>query len=197
MTLELFEFDRKYGVNVGGCDEAGRGPIAGPVVVAACKMPTGYVIEGINDSKKISPVKRELLYDKILKCAQYSIAIIDEKTIDEINILQATKRAMSECVCSLNGVDIVLVDAVKLNLPVKTEAIIKGDALSYNIAAASIIAKVHRDRIMMQMDKEYPQYGFASHKGYGTKAHIEALLKYGPCPIHRRTFIKNFIKENV
>ncbi len=195
MTLDLFEFDLKYGSGVAGCDEAGRGPIAGPVVVAACQMPMDFIIEGINDSKQLSPIKREALYQKIIKCAQYSVAVIDEKTIDEINILQATKRGMSQCITELKNANIVLVDAVKLDLPVKTVPIIKGDALSYNIAAASIIAKVYRDRLMTQMDKLYPEYGFAAHKGYGTKYHIEMLKKYGPCKIHRSTFIKNFVGD--
>lgn len=195
MTKELFEFDLNYGAKVGGCDEAGRGPIAGPVVVAACRMPTDFIIEGINDSKKLSEKKREALYERIIKCADYSIAVIDEKTIDEINILQATIKGMSECICSLKDAEIVLVDAVKLNLPVKTVPIIKGDAKSYNIAAASILAKVYRDRLMSEFDKLYPEYGFAKHKGYGTKQHIEALKKYGPCKIHRTTFIKNFVGD--
>ena len=195
MTRELFEFDLTYGTSVGGCDEAGRGPIAGPVVVAACKMPTEFIIEGINDSKKLSAIKREELYEKIIKCADYSIAVIDERTIDDINILQATIKGMTECICSLGSVDTVLVDAVKLNLPVKTVPIIKGDAKSYNIAAASILAKVYRDRLMSEMDALYPMYGFAAHKGYGTKQHIEALRKYGPCKIHRTTFIKNLVED--
>lgn len=196
MTSELYEFDKRYGTSVGGCDEAGRGPLAGPVVVAACKMPSGFIIEGINDSKKLSPVKREQLYERIIKCADYKIAVIDENTIDNINILQATIKGMTECIEALTSVDVVLVDAVKLNLRVKTIPIIKGDAQSYNIAAASILAKVYRDRLMTEYDKQYPLYGFASHKGYGTSAHIEAIKKYGPCAIHRKTFIKNFVGES-
>lgn len=193
MTKDLFDFDCKYSCKIAGCDEAGRGPLAGPVVVAACKMPLEFIIEGINDSKKITFEKREKLYDKIITCADYSIVAIDENVIDEINILEATKKAMRESILSLKDVDLVLVDAVNLNLTVGTESIIKGDAKSYNIAAASILAKVYRDRFMLEIDKKYPQYGFASHKGYGTKAHIEALKKYGPCPIHRKSFIKNII----
>lgn len=195
MTKDLFEFDLSYGASVAGCDEAGRGPIAGPVVIAACKMPTEFIVEGINDSKKLTPKKRELLYSRIIACAEYSIVAIDEKTIDQINILEATKLAMRKAISEIKDAQIVLVDAVKLDLDVRTEAIIKGDAKSYNIAAASILAKEYRDRLMLEMDKIYPEYGFASHKGYGTKAHVEALIKYGPCPIHRRTFIKNFIEE--
>lgn len=195
MTKDLFQFDLSYGANVAGCDEAGRGPIAGPVVVAACKMPTEFIVEGINDSKKLTPKKRELLYNRIVACAEYSIVAIDEKTIDEINILEATKLAMRKAISAIKGAETVLIDAVKLDLDVHTEAIIKGDAKSYNIAAASILAKEYRDRLMLEMDKMYPEYGFAAHKGYGTKAHVEALIKYGPCPIHRRTFIKNFVGE--
>ncbi len=193
MTKDLFDFDCNYSCKIAGCDEAGRGPLAGPVVVAACKMPLEFIIEGINDSKKITFEKREKLYDKIITCADYSIVAIDENVIDEINILEATKKAMRESILSLKDVDLVLVDAVNLNLTVGIESIIKGDAKSYNIAAASILAKVYRDRFMLEIDKKYPQYGFASHKGYGTKAHIEALKKYGPCPIHRKSFIKNII----
>lgn len=196
MTKKLYDFDLKYGDCVAGCDEAGRGPIAGPVVVAACQMPMDFIIEGINDSKQISPIKREALYNKIIKCADYSIAVIDEEVIDKINILQATKRGMCQCISALKNAGIVLVDAVKLDLSIKTVSIIKGDTLSYNIAAASILAKVYRDKLMIKMDKLYPEYGFAAHKGYGTKFHIEMLKKYGPCKIHRATFIKNFVGEN-
>lgn len=194
MTRDLFEFDLKYGASVGGCDEAGRGPLAGPVVVAACKMPTEFIIEGIDDSKKLTPIKREILYEKIVKCAEYKIAVISEKIIDEINILQATIKGMKECVETLSA-PIILIDAVKLNTDKTTIPIIKGDGLSYNIAAASIIAKVYRDRLMNEYDKLYPGYGFSSHKGYGTKAHIEAIRKNGPCEIHRSSFIKNFIGD--
>lgn len=195
MTKKLFDFDLQFGDAIAGCDEAGRGPIAGPVVVASCQMPMDFIIEGINDSKQVSPVKREELYQKIIRCAEYSIAVIDEKVIDDINILQATKRGMCQCISALKHAKVVLVDAVKLDLPIETVPIIHGDALSYNIAAASILAKVYRDKLMMKMDELYPEYGFASHKGYGTKFHIEKLKKYGPCKIHRATFIKNFIGE--
>ncbi len=195
MTKDLFDFDIEYGATVCGCDEAGRGPLAGPVVVAACKMPTEFIIEGIDDSKKLSPVKREQLFERIIKCAEYHIEVVDHKVIDEINILQATILGMTKCVNAINS-DIALVDAVKLSLGRKTISIIKGDAKSYNIAAASILAKVYRDRLMLEYDKLYPMYGFASHKGYGTAAHIEAIKKYGPCNIHRKTFIKNFVMED-
>lgn len=193
----MLDYEKKfYGEMLAGIDEAGRGPLAGPVVCACVIMPLeeDKIIDGINDSKKLSPKKREMLYDKIIERAIcYKIVEIDEKTIDEINILNATKLGM---VKALNGLNIkpdrVLIDAVKIDSEVSQENIIKGDALSYNIASASILAKVYRDRLMDEMDKLYPQYGFKQHKGYGTKAHIEALKKYGECPIHRQTFIKHF-----
>ncbi len=193
----MLDYEKKFhGEMLAGIDEAGRGPLAGPVVCACVIMPLeeDKIIDGINDSKKLSPKKREMLYDKIIERAIcYKIVEIDEKTIDEINILNATKLGM---VKALNGLNIkpdrVLIDAVKIDSEVSQENIIKGDALSYNIASASILAKVYRDRLMDEMDKLYPQYGFKKHKGYGTKAHIEALKKYGECPIHRQTFIKHF-----
>ena len=180
---------------IAGMDEAGRGPLAGPVVAAAVIMPLDHPIEGVDDSKKVSEKKRERLFDEIIeKAIAYKICLADEQVIDEINILNATKKAMTECVTGLSvRPDIVLVDAVKLALEVPTKAIIKGDALSYSIAAASILAKVYRDRLMREYDKEYPAYGFAKHKGYGTKDHIDAIRTVGPCPIHRRTFITHFV----
>ncbi|MBO5215069.1 MAG: ribonuclease HII [Clostridia bacterium] len=195
MTEELFNYDKAFGVTaLAGVDEAGRGPLAGPVVTACCMLPLDEMIEGINDSKKVSEKKREKLFDIIMQKANYAISIVDCETIDEINILAATKKAMSECIEKMPvRPDLVLVDAVELDTDVKLKSIIKGDATSYNIAAASILAKVTRDRIMREMDALYPEYGFAKHKGYGTKDHINALIKYGPCPIHRMTFIKNFI----
>ena len=195
MTEELFNYDKAFGVTaLAGVDEAGRGPLAGPVVTACCMLPLDEIIEGINDSKKVSEKKREKLFDIITQKANYAIAIVDCETSDEINILAATKKAMSECIEKMPvRPDLVLVDAVELDTDVKLKSIIKGDATSYNIAAASILAKVTRDRIMREMDALYPEYGFAKHKGYGTKDHINALIKYGPCPIHRMTFIKNFI----
>ena len=182
---------------IGGMDEAGRGPLAGPVVAAAVIMPLDDIIEGVDDSKKLSEKKRERLFDEIIaRAVAYKIVAVDEKVIDEINILNATKRAMTECVAGLSvKPDIVLVDAVKLALEVPTKAIIKGDALSYSIGAASILAKVYRDRLMREYDKLYPAYGFSKHKGYGTKDHIDAIRSVGPCPIHRRTFITHFVDE--
>lgn len=185
---------------VAGVDEAGRGPLAGPVCVASVIMPfeQDKIIEEINDSKKLTEKKRELLFDKIIATAiDYKIVLVDEKTIDEINILNATKLGMKQAVEGLKiKPEIVLIDAVKLDVNFKTDSIIKGDAKSYNIAAASILAKVTRDRLMLELDKKYPNYNFKKHKGYGTKEHIENLKKYGKCEIHRNSFIKNFLGEN-
>ncbi len=180
---------------IAGIDEAGRGPLAGPVVVASVIMPLDDIVDGINDSKKLSAKKRELLYDKIMeKAVDLHVAIVPAATIDRINILNATKQGMLECIDGLKKADCVLIDAVKLQTTARTLSIIHGDALSYSIAAASIIAKVTRDRLMLEYDKQYPQYNFAMHKGYGTAEHIKLLKKYGPCPLHRRSFIKNFVE---
>ena len=180
---------------IAGIDEAGRGPLAGPVVVAGVIMPMDNIIQGINDSKKLSAKKRDALFDQIMATAlDVQVAIVDCNTIDEINILNATKQGMIQCINSFAQVDRVLIDAVKLDAKVPTLSIIKGDALSYSIAAASIIAKVTRDRLMLELDKQYPQYNFAKHKGYGTAEHIRLLKEHGPCPEHRRTFIKNFVQ---
>ena len=180
-----------------GIDEAGRGPLAGPVVVAAVIMPEDSFIEGVNDSKKVSEKKREKLYDEITENAiAWSVGIIDQNEIDEINILNATKKGLTTALTELKEKpDIILVDALtKIDtLGIPYESIIKGDAKSYSIAAASIIAKVTRDRIMRQWDEIYPQYCFINHKGYGTKAHIDAIKQYGLCPLHRKSFTKNFI----
>ena len=176
---------------VAGVDEAGRGPLAGPVVVAAVILPFGLFLPGLNDSKKVSPKKREQLYDEIMeKAGAVRVAIVDAATIDRVNIYQATMNGMYEAILSLDPKpDKVLIDAMELaKLPMPSLSIIKGDAKSASIAAASIIAKVTRDRMMMEYDAEYPQYGFAQHKGYGTAQHIAALREYGPCPIHRRSF---------
>ena len=184
-----------------GIDEAGRGPLAGPVACAAVIMPKGQYIDGVDDSKKVPEQKREELFEIIIKQAiAYNVVMIDHKVIDEINILQATKKGMEQAAKGLKIMpDIILVDAVKgLNLPCRYESIIKGDALSYNIAAASILAKVTRDRYMREMDELYPQYGFKSSKGYPTKSHFEALKKWGICPIHRMSFLTHVdFNENV
>ena len=180
-----------------GIDEAGRGPLAGPVVVASAIMPEDSMIEGVNDSKKVSEKKREILYDKITEEAiSYSVSIISEEEIDKINILNATKKGLTNSIKDLDvKPDLILVDALNkidtLGIPYKP--IIKGDALVYSISCASIIAKVTRDRIMRQMDEIYPEYGFAGHKGYGTAKHIAAIKEYGLCKIHRRSFTKKFV----
>lgn len=182
-----------------GIDEAGRGPLAGPVVVASVIMPKGSMIEGINDSKKISESRREKLYEKIIEEAiSYGVGIIDQKEIDEINILNATKKGLTTSLKELTvKPDMILVDALNGidTLQIPYQSIIKGDAKAYSISAASIIAKVTRDRIMREWGKIYPQYGFEKHKGYGTAAHIAAIKEYGICPLHRLSFVKNFIGE--
>ena len=180
-----------------GIDEAGLGPLAGPVVVACAVMPRDSMIEGVNDSKKISEKKREELFEKITSEAiSYGVGIIDQKEIDRINILNATKEGLTMAVKELSvRPDLIIVDALN-NIDtegIPYESIIKGDAKCYSIAAASIIAKVTRDRIMRQWDEIYPQYGFIKHKGYGTAAHIAAIKEYGPCPLHRNSFIKHFV----
>ena len=179
---------------IAGVDEAGRGPLAGPVVVAAVVMPLDKLIEGVNDSKKLSAKKREALYELIMQSAlSVKVSVISHEIIDEINILNATKRAMLDCTNGLEHADVALIDAVKLQAQIPTLPIIHGDALSYSIAAASIVAKVTRDKLMLEYDKLYPQYNFGKHKGYGTAEHIKMLKEYGPCTIHRRSFIKNFV----
>lgn len=180
-----------------GIDEAGRGPLAGPVVVGAVIMPEYSFIEGVNDSKKVSENKREKLYEQITKEAlAWSVAIIDEKTIDEINILNATKLGVTECIKKLKiKPEMILVDALENidTCKIPYEPIIKGDAKVYSISAASIIAKVTRDRIMRELDGEYPVYDFAKNKGYGTAKHIAAIKQFGICKLHRKSFVKHFI----
>lgn len=196
--MSLFEFDnefKKEGYNIiCGVDEAGRGPLAGPVYACAIIMKEDFIIPEVNDSKKLTEKKREALYDIILENAlDWSVASVSEKEIDEINILNATMKAMDMAILGLKVVpDLALIDGNQ-NRGIKqnNKTIIKGDSKSYNIAAASIIAKVTRDRFIIKMDELYPQYGFKKHKGYGTKEHIENIRKYGPCEIHRRTFLKN------
>lgn len=202
ITKKLVDYDRmiaaKYG-RVAGIDEAGRGPLAGPVCVAIVSMPLDddNILIGVNDSKKVTEKNREKLYDAIIAKANfYHIELIDERVIDAVNILNATKLGMLNCVeVAKNNADVVMIDAVKLDTDFPQINIIKGDATSYNIACASILAKVTRDRIMLQLDAKYPQYHFAKHKGYGTKEHIDALRKYGKCDAHRDTFIKHFVGE--
>ncbi len=186
--------------NIAGMDEAGRGPLAGPVVVACVIMPLDeqHLVNGVDDSKKLSPKKREELFPIIINTALcYTISVVDNRTIDRINILNATKQGMCDCINKLSiHPGIVLVDAVKdLDVNVETLPIIHGDALSYSIACASIVAKVTRDHMMLELDKQYPEYDFKKHKGYGTAEHIRLLKQYGKCPIHRDTFIKHFVEN--
>lgn len=180
-----------------GIDEAGRGPLAGPVVVACAIMPKESFIEGINDSKKISEKKRERLYEEITNEAiAWSVGIVDQNEIDKINILNATKKALNIAIKELSiKPDRILVDALEHidTNGIPYTAVIKGDAKIYSISAASIIAKVTRDRIMREWDEIYPQYGFAGHKGYGTAKHIQAIRENGICSLHRKSFVKNFI----
>ena len=196
--FELSKFERQYegcGL-ICGIDEVGRGPLAGPVVAGAVILPKDCDILYINDSKKLSEKMRNQLYEEISKKAvACAVGYASSARIDEINILQATYEAMREAISKLSvSPDILLNDAVTIpQVNIKQVPIIKGDAKSISIGAASIYAKVTRDRLMYEYDREYPEYGFAKHVGYGTAQHIEAIKKYGPCPIHRRTFIKNFI----
>lgn len=191
---KLYSEGLKY---IAGIDEAGRGPLAGPVVVGIAIMKPDSFIEGVNDSKKISEKKRELLYEQITNEAiDWSVGIVDQNEIDEINILNATKKALHMAITNLKiKPDRILVDALEYidTCGIPYTSIIKGDAKVYSISAASIIAKVTRDRMMKEYDEIYPEYGFAGHKGYGTTKHIQAIKAYGPCPLHRKTFIKNFI----
>ena len=191
------QFEKKYAdyTAICGIDEAGRGPLAGPVVAGAVILPKDCSILYLNDSKQVSASRREELFEEIQeKAIASAVGIVSPQRIDEINILQATYEAMHQAVDGLKVTpDLLLVDAVTIPaMPMKQVGIIKGDAKSVSIAAASILAKVTRDRMMVEYDALYPEYGFASHKGYGSKMHIEAIREYGPCPIHRRTFIKNF-----
>lgn len=189
----------KEGYNtVCGVDEAGRGPLAGPVCAAAVILPDGLVIDGLNDSKKISEKKRDILYDVICENAvSYGIAFASVEEIEEMNILQATFLAMKRAVDSLNvKADVALIDGNRLpNLPIPAKTLVKGDAKSPSIAAASILAKVTRDRLMLKIAEEYPQYEFEKHKGYGTKLHYEKIIQHGISPVHRRSFLKKITGE--
>lgn len=198
----MLEFERKYGdvfSCICGVDEAGRGPFAGPVAAGAVVLPAGCKIHGLNDSKQVSAARREELFEEIKeKAVSVGIGIVSPARIDEINILQATYEAMRYAVGDLLVVpDLLLNDAVTIpNLPIKQVGIIKGDARSLSIAAASIMAKVTRDRLMEEYAVLYPEYGFEKNKGYGSLEHREALKKFGPCPIHRATFIHNYVKHD-
>ena len=191
-NIERSLIDKGY-TYVCGVDEAGRGPICGPVVAAACILPVGLYIEGLNDSKKLTAKKREAIFDKIIENAlAYSIAEASVEEIDELNILEADMLAMRRAIEGLSiKADYALIDGnVSHGFPIPTMTVIHGDATSPSIAAASILAKVTRDRMCEEMDKQYPMYGIAKHKGYGTKQHMEALREHGPSPIHRKKFIR-------
>lgn len=199
--IEMNSYETKYrlqGYNlIAGVDEVGRGPLAGPVVAAAVILPDGFFLPGIDDSKKLSEKKREE-YEEIIKreAVAISVAMIDAEEIDQINIYESTKKAMSAAIASLNPLpDFLLIDAMKLDTPFPTEAIIKGDAKSISIAAASIIAKTARDRLMKELSLLYPPYGFEKNMGYGTKTHIDAIMKNGITPYHRKSFapVKDFV----
>ena len=199
--MDKFIYERKYldqGKKlIAGVDEVGRGPLAGPVVCAAVIMPEDDIIEGIDDSKKLSEKKRKALYSLIKeKAIAYSICEVWQDEIDQINILNAVKKCMLKAVETLSiKPEITLVDGVNIGLPINAEYIVKGDLNSYTIGCASILAKVYRDEMMTEFAKEYPEYQFEKHKGYGTKVHIEKIKEIGPCKLHRKTFIKNFWDE--
>lgn len=191
-SFELAARDAGYR-HVCGIDEAGRGPLSGPVVAAACVLEPGTEIPGLNDSKKLTPKKRDLLYDLVIERAtDFAVGFATPEEIDSINILNATMLAMRRAIAALKEpVDYALVDGNCIrDYPIPARAIIKGDSLSMSVAAASILAKVTRDRLCLEDDRQYPMYGFAKHKGYGTAEHVAALRTYGPCPIHRKTFLK-------
>lgn len=192
---QLWSSGYKY---IAGVDEAGRGPLAGPVYAAAVILPEDIRLDGINDSKKLSPKKREELFEEIkASAAAYAVWSVDEEVIDEVNILNATYMAMNGAVSALTvRPGYVLIDGNSIRgMEISHETMVKGDAKSMSIAAASIMAKVSRDRYITEMAEKYPEYGFERHKGYGTKEHTEAILKYGPCPIHRKTFLKKLLGE--
>lgn len=201
--MDWLFYENKYisqGKNlVCGVDEAGRGPLAGPVCAAAVIMPEGLIIDGVNDSKKLTAKKREKLFDIIKnESVCYSVAFASASEIDEINILNATHLAMTRAVEGLEKApEVVLVDGNSLpKWYYNSEAIVKGDAVCHSIACASILAKVSRDRLMLLEAEKYPQYSFEKHKGYGTKVHVQAIKEYGPCPIHRKTFLKKILKTD-
>ena len=197
-THRMYAYEREAGrgaLFIAGVDEAGRGPLAGPVVAGAVILPADHEILRLYDSKKLSEKRREKMNIIIREEAvSLGIGVVGQERIDEINILQATYEAMRQALAKLDPpADFILADAVTIpDITTGQQAIIKGDAKSASIAAASIVAKVYRDHLMKEWDEQYPVYGFASHKGYGTRAHIEAIREYGPCPLHRRSFIGNF-----
>jgi len=195
-NMDLWEYENKLykqGINyIGGVDEVGRGPLVGPVVAACCVLPKNFVLEGLTDSKKLSEKKRNAFFDYIKdNCICYGIGIVEPEIIDEVNIYQATKIAMKQAISKVEeqiDLEHVLIDAMPLDLDIPTTSIIKGDSKSISIAAASVLAKVTRDSMMYELDKKYPQYGYASHKGYPTKKHLEAIHKYGLIDGYRKTY---------
>ncbi len=205
--MNLYEYESKLyqkGINyIGGVDEVGRGPLIGPVVASCVVLPKDFVLEGLNDSKKLSEKKRNLFYDYIIKnCVAYGIGVVSPEEIDEINIYEASRKAMLIAISKVReqiNLEHVLIDAMPINLDIPTTSIIKGDAKSISIAAASVIAKVTRDSMMYELDKKYPMYGFAFHKGYPTKKHIEAIHKYGLIDGYRKTYgpVKEVIEGHI
>lgn len=195
-NMDLWEYENKLykqGINyIGGVDEVGRGPLVGPVVAACCVLPKDFVLEGLTDSKKLSEKKRNIFFDYIKdNCICYGIGVVEPEIIDEVNIYQATKIAMKQAISKVEeqiDLEHVLIDAMPLDLDIPTTSIIKGDSKSISIAAASVLAKVTRDSMMYELDKKYPQYGYASHKGYPTKKHLEAIHKYGLIEGYRKTY---------
>ena len=205
--MNLYEYESKLyqkGINyIGGVDEVGRGPLIGPVVASCVVLPKDFVLEGLNDSKKLSEKKRNLFYDYIIKnCVAYGIGVVSPEEIDEINIYEASRKAMLIAISKVReqiNLEYILIDAMPINIDIPTNSIIKGDAKSISIAAASVIAKVTRDKMMYELDKKYPMYGFASHKGYPTKKHIEAIHKYGLIDGYRKTYgpVKEVIEGHI
>lgn len=205
--MDLYEYENNLyqkGINyIGGVDEVGRGPLIGPVVASCVVLPKGFVLEGLIDSKKLSEKKRDIFYDYITNhCLAYGIGVVSPLEIDEINIYEASRKAMLIAIAKVReqiNLEHVLIDAMPINIDIPTTSIIKGDAKSISIAAASVIAKVTRDKMMYELDKKYPMYGFASHKGYPTKKHIEAIHKYGLIEGYRKTYgpVKEVIDEGI
>lgn len=205
--MNLYEYESKLyqkGINyIGGVDEVGRGPLIRPVVASCVVLPKDFVLEGLNDSKKLSEKKRDKFYDYIINhCLAYGIGVVSPEEIDEINIYEASRKAMLIAISKVReqiNLEHVLIDAMPINIDIPTTSIIKGDAKSISIAAASVVAKVTRDKMMYELDEKYPMYGFASHKGYPTKKHIEAIHKYGLIEGYRKTYgpVKEVIDENI